>query len=119
MISIFKIIVGKLLNLNNLKNINNLAQISSTSPHVIILHGAEVNISPALDSEVHSFMPKLLMPNIDGPTNSTAPNVNYIGDHVTHIFRAGLPKSGHPGYCAYTPFSLLKLVVLCLHIPMS
>ena len=35
-----------------------------TSAHVIILHGAEVNISMEIGSEVHSLVPKLLVPNI-------------------------------------------------------
>ena len=66
----------------NFENFHQHRHKSLTSAHVILLHGAKVNIlsrNPQLGTEV-TFMPKLLVPNID------CPNFNYKSCEMTFLF---------------------------------
>ena len=49
------------------ENFPKLRHMLLTSAHVILLNGAEFNISVKLGADVHSLVPKLLVPNIDCP----------------------------------------------------
>ena len=49
------------------ENFPKLRHMLLTSAHVILLNSAEFNISFKLGADVHSLVPKLLVPNIDRP----------------------------------------------------